>query len=93
MHPSPSLDEWALTTHDQIEQFIESIFPTQDPKKVAAVVAANRPPAEEHNLETKEAIFLILTILGVLGAVGGVMVGSPFPLYSHLETTYLLAST
>lgn len=72
----PRLTSCALTKNHQIEQFIESIFPTQDPKKIAAVVAANRPPPEEHQLEMKEAIFLVLTILGVLCAVGGLMVSS-----------------
>ncbi|KAK3322035.1 farnesyl-diphosphate farnesyl transferase [Apodospora peruviana] len=58
----------------KIEQFIESIFPTQDPKKITAAQAAQKA-GEEPTMDTKEAFFLILAVLGVLGLVGGLMVG------------------
>ncbi|KAM7191907.1 putative squalene synthase [Rhypophila sp. PSN 637] len=56
----------------KIEQFIETIFPTQDPKKPGV---QKQPTVEEPSMDTKEALFLILTILAVLGTVGGLMVG------------------
>ncbi|KAM7191133.1 putative squalene synthase [Naviculisporaceae sp. PSN 640] len=66
----------------KIEQFIETIFPTQDPKKIAV---QKQPTVEEPSMDTKEAIFLILTILAVLGSVGGLMV-CPFPFSESSES-------
>lgn len=58
----------------QIEQFIESIFPTQDIKKLEAEKNATRTPTP--SMETSEAVFLILAVLGVLLLIGGLMVCS-----------------
>ncbi|KAK3690145.1 farnesyl-diphosphate farnesyl transferase [Podospora appendiculata] len=56
----------------KIEQFIESIFPTQDPKKIAAGKAKENPDAQ---MDTGEAFLLIMAVLLVLGAMGALMVG------------------
>ncbi|KAK3320182.1 farnesyl-diphosphate farnesyl transferase [Cercophora scortea] len=56
----------------KIEQFIESIFPTQDPKKIAAGKAQQNPDAQ---MDTGEAFLLIMAVLLVLGAMGALMVG------------------
>ncbi|KAK3940021.1 isoprenoid synthase domain-containing protein [Diplogelasinospora grovesii] len=60
----------------KIEQFIESIFPTQDPKKIAAGVKNANPATKDPGMDTSEALFLILAVLVVLGLVGGLMVGT-----------------
>lgn len=49
------------------------------------IAVQKQPTVEEPSMDTKEAIFLILTILGVLGAVGGVMVCS-LPSSKHSES-------
>lgn len=53
---------------DQIEQFIETIFPTQDPKKAAA----GNPP--EAGMTASETFFLITAALTSLFLIGGMMV-------------------
>jgi len=69
----------------QIEQFIESIFPTQDPKKIAAekAGAAKNEPA----MNTTEAFMLILSALSTLVLIGLLMVRGPPPLYPMLRDT------
>ncbi|KAK3367499.1 isoprenoid synthase domain-containing protein [Podospora didyma] len=57
----------------KIEQFIESIFPTQDPKKIAAGITANQN--EEPTIATSEAILLVVACLSVLFLIGGGMIG------------------
>ncbi|KAK0610557.1 isoprenoid synthase domain-containing protein [Bombardia bombarda] len=59
----------------KIEQFIESIFPTQDPKKIAAGQVAATGPDKEPVMDTLEAFYLICSVLSVLFLIGGMMVG------------------
>jgi hypothetical protein len=55
----------------QIEQFIESIFPTQDPKKIAA---AKKSTPEAPGMDSWEAVFLVLSALSTLVLMGLLMV-------------------
>ncbi|OIW28081.1 farnesyl-diphosphate farnesyl transferase [Coniochaeta ligniaria NRRL 30616] len=55
----------------KIEQKIDTMYPRQDPKKIGA--AANAPQ-QEPGMDTKEAVFLMLAVVGVLLLVGGLMV-------------------
>ncbi|KXX79665.1 putative squalene synthase [Madurella mycetomatis] len=54
----------------KIEQFIESIFPTQDPKKIAA-----ERQVEEPQMETLEAFYLVLAAVSTLVLIGALMMG------------------
>ncbi|KAK4136276.1 farnesyl-diphosphate farnesyl transferase [Trichocladium antarcticum] len=56
----------------KIEQFIESIFPTQDPKKIAAAKLSS--PAEP-GMDSKEAVYLVLSTVSILALMGLFMVG------------------
>ncbi|KAG7284057.1 Delta(24)-sterol C-methyltransferase [Staphylotrichum longicolle] len=58
----------------KIEQFIESIFPTQDPKKIAAGAQAAATP-EGPGMDTGEAIMLVLSALATLVLIGLSMIG------------------
>ncbi len=55
----------------QIEQFIESIFPSQTNKQAHAV---QKPKVEEAHMDTFESLVLIGAVLVVLLSVGGLMV-------------------
>lgn len=59
----------------QIEQFIESIFPTQDPKKIALAQAQNSNQAAANTTDNGDTTFLVLSMIGVLFVMGGLMVG------------------
>lgn len=59
----------------QIEQFIESIFPTQDPKKIALTQVQNTNAESVNTMDTGETTFLVASVLGVLFVIGGLMVG------------------
>jgi len=67
----------------QIEQFIESIYPTQDPKKLA-LIAKNQTSEElakkkgEDAEAKKDMFFLLLAVLGTLLFISAMMVISPF---------------
>lgn len=61
----------------QIEQFIESIFPTQDPKKIAAGQAVANANNEMPGMDTGEAIMLVLSALSTLVLIGLLMVSPP----------------
>lgn len=56
----------------KIEQFIESIFPTQDPKKIQAEKMAS---VEGSGMDSMEAFFLVLSALSTLLLIGGLMIG------------------
>jgi farnesyl-diphosphate farnesyltransferase len=47
------------------------MYPTQDPKKIAA---AKQPRQEEPGMDTWEAFLLMFSVIAVLFAVGGLMV-------------------
>lgn len=73
----------------QIEQWIESIFPTQDIKKMSAEEQLKaRQRNEEQSVDTMEAMWLILAVLIVLSMVGGLMVCFG-PLPSHQIQVFL----
>ncbi|KAK3484656.1 isoprenoid synthase domain-containing protein [Neurospora hispaniola] len=59
----------------KIEQFIESIFPTQDPKKIALAQAQNSNQAAANTTDNGDTTFLVLSMIGVLFVMGGLMVG------------------
>ncbi|KAK4229214.1 isoprenoid synthase domain-containing protein [Podospora fimiseda] len=54
----------------KIEQFIESIFPTQDPKQIKAAKEAEVQPT----MDSLEAFYLICSAVSVLLLLGGAMV-------------------
>lgn len=56
----------------KIEQFIETLFPTQDPKKAALAAQTTR---SEDNGEFAEQMILVLAVVLVLAMTGGLMVG------------------
>jgi len=66
----------------KVEQFIESIFPSQKPEDIAARAAAEGQPApvvrektaEEQAAERKEMYILAAVVLGFLLLVAGIMV-------------------
>ncbi|ROW14249.1 hypothetical protein VPNG_04315 [Cytospora leucostoma] len=60
----------------KIEQFIESIFPTQDIKKLTAEEQAKaRAKEQEAATDRVEALYLTLAVVIVLVSIGAVMVG------------------
>lgn len=80
----------------KVEQFIESIFPTQKPEDVAASAAAEGRPApvvrektaEEQAAERKEMYILAAVVLGFLLLVAGIMVSTvSFVFYRPLLTS------
>lgn len=69
-------------SHSQIEQFIESIYPTQDPKALSVIhgadeldVDAQRKKAEDSQTSW-EVFYLLAAVVGTLMFVGGCMVCS-----------------
>jgi farnesyl-diphosphate farnesyltransferase len=66
-------------SHLQIEQFIESIYPTQDPKTMAIKYGAElgadaQKKKEEEAASSWEVFYLLAAVLGTLFFVGGCMV-------------------
>jgi farnesyl-diphosphate farnesyltransferase len=66
-----------------VEQFIESIYPTQDPKALALIHKGEISPADEkkkaeENEAKKDVFYLLLAVLGTLFVISGIMV-SPWP--------------
>jgi farnesyl-diphosphate farnesyltransferase len=64
----------------KIEQFIESIFPTQDPKKVEAAAK----PAEP-TMDTGEAFVLVASAMATLILIGLMMVGLAWFMGAHMD--------
>lgn len=63
----------------QIEQFIETIFPTQNIKEIAASEEQKKKMRREQGaMDSTETLFLVGTVLFVLFLVGGLMVGPRF---------------
>lgn len=56
----------------KIEQFIETLFPSQDPKKVALVQKAGQ--SGEEAADQWEGIVLVVSVLAILGLVSALMV-------------------
>lgn len=79
-----------MLTNDQVEQFIESIFPTQDPKALSllhkgeADAAAEKIQSEETEAK-KDVLYLLLAVLGTLTIISGLMVCTSFLLICHLS--------
>jgi len=55
----------------KIEQFIETIFPTQDPKKLAMANKVNLQPG----MDGLETFFLVASVMAILILMGSFMVG------------------
>jgi len=62
----------------QIEQFIESIFPTQDPKKIKAESAA-KAATENGGPDVIETFYLVLSVVSIMTLMGALMVRSSRP--------------
>lgn len=67
----------------KIEQFIESIYPSQDPK-VLALVHANKAPVVDENKSAEDAeakkdvFYLLLAVMGTLLLVSALMIGTAY---------------
>jgi farnesyl-diphosphate farnesyltransferase len=73
--PSDSLAYILKLTTLQIEQFIESIYPSQTPETAAEGRKVQRPAEpDQPSMSTSEAAFLLLAVVGILLIVGGLMV-------------------
>lgn len=69
----------------KIEQFIESLFPKQDPKKLAQ--EAKEKQTQEPGLTTSETAIMVAVVLGVLLTMAGVMVGIAWFLGAKFDNT------
>merc|ERR1711939_1155005 len=58
----------------KVEQFIESIFPTQDPKALSLIHKGEIAPSEAK----KDVFFLLLAVLGTLAVISGLMIGAAY---------------
>ncbi|KAL1851297.1 hypothetical protein VTK73DRAFT_9462 [Phialemonium thermophilum] len=73
----------------KIEQFIESIFPTQDPKTIAAGQAPNAGAQNDQpGMDSREAFTLVLAVIGVLLLMGGLMVGGAYLLGARFDMMF-----
>ncbi|KAH8816474.1 isoprenoid synthase domain-containing protein [Xylogone sp. PMI_703] len=64
----------------KVEQFIESIFPTQDPKALSVLQKGDMPEvdrkkAEEFAESKKDVMFLFIAVFGTLAVISAVMIG------------------
>ena len=62
-----------------MEQFIESVFPTQDPKALALIHKGEILPEEqkkkaEDGEAKRDVFFLLLAVMGTLFVISGIMV-------------------
>ncbi|KAK3346191.1 isoprenoid synthase domain-containing protein [Lasiosphaeria hispida] len=71
----------------KIEQFIESIFPTQDPKKIEAA-ALQEEAAAAGGMGFWETAALVGSALFVLLAIGGLMIGAAWFLGARFNHTF-----
>lgn len=63
----------------KIEQFIESIYPSQDPKALAAIQAMNsKQPLSKQSESKEDVIYLIMAVLGTLFVVSLLMIGAAY---------------
>ncbi|KAL2194118.1 farnesyl-diphosphate farnesyl transferase [Corynascus similis CBS 632.67] len=70
----------------KIEQFIESIFPTQDPKKIAATRAQNEE--EEPSMAGGEAVVLVLSAIATMFFIGLLMVGMAWFMGARMDKMF-----
>jgi farnesyl-diphosphate farnesyltransferase len=75
-------------THWQIEQFIESIFPSQDPQAIVRQQAGEPEPVDvEKTKEMEEAkwdvIYMIVAVCGTLFSRASWSVGSSLYLHGY----------
>ncbi|KAK4460020.1 isoprenoid synthase domain-containing protein [Cladorrhinum samala] len=70
----------------KIEQFIESIFPTQDPKKINAAKQAEEQQVA--GMDTMEAFFLICSVVSILVLLGGFMIGVAWFFGAKFDQTF-----
>lgn len=64
----------------KVEQFIESIYPTQDPKALALLHKGEISPADEkkkaeESEAKKDVFYLLLAVLGTLFVISAIMIG------------------
>ncbi|KAL1895687.1 bifunctional farnesyl-diphosphate farnesyltransferase/squalene synthase [Sporothrix stenoceras] len=69
----------------KIEQFIESIFPTQDIKKIQAEKKAAGTAGDEKALPLADGLVLVGAVIAMLVIVGGLMVGAAWFMGAHLD--------
>ncbi|CZT44658.1 probable squalene synthetase [Rhynchosporium secalis] len=67
----------------KVEQFIESIFPSQDPKALSLIhKGESEPVAAKTSAEAfeakKDVFFLLLAVLGTLFVISGLMIGAAY---------------
>ncbi|KAL7939699.1 farnesyl-diphosphate farnesyltransferase [Trichoderma chlorosporum] len=70
----------------KIEQFIETLFPKQDPKKLAQE-AKEKQKVQEPGLSAGETATMIAVVLGVLLTMTGLMVGIAWFLGARFDNT------
>ncbi|OBT62167.1 hypothetical protein VE03_08378 [Pseudogymnoascus sp. 23342-1-I1] len=73
----------------KIEQFIESIFPSQDPK--AATLAVTDPTAEEAAQKTEatqDVVYLMAAVLGTLFVISFLMIGGAYLAGARFDIAY-----
>ncbi|KAH6720913.1 isoprenoid synthase domain-containing protein [Leptodontidium sp. MPI-SDFR-AT-0119] len=66
-----------------VEQFIESIFPSQDPKALSLIHKGEIEPtaakkAADDSEAKKDVFFLLLAVLGTLAVISGLMIGAAY---------------
>ncbi|KAL2268205.1 hypothetical protein VTJ83DRAFT_3051 [Remersonia thermophila] len=66
----------------KIEQFIESIFPTQDPQKIAA---GRRHPGEQPGMDTMDAVVLVVSCVAVMLLLGATMIGLAWLMGANMD--------
>ncbi|EFX02204.1 squalene synthetase [Grosmannia clavigera kw1407] len=64
----------------KIEQFIESLYPTQDVKQIVP-----KPGPMEEQMRASDALLLVACTFGMLLVVGGVMIGSAWILGTNFD--------
>ncbi|KAK0102568.1 bifunctional farnesyl-diphosphate farnesyltransferase/squalene synthase [Cadophora gregata] len=67
----------------KVEQFIESIFPTQDPKALSLIHKGEIAPSDakraaEDSEAKKDVFFLLLAVMGTLAVISGLMIGAAY---------------
>ncbi|KAI9051918.1 hypothetical protein LZ554_004174 [Drepanopeziza brunnea f. sp. 'monogermtubi'] len=67
----------------KVEQFIETIFPSQDPKALSLVYKGETDPAVEkakaaESESRKDILYLMLAVLGTLALISGLMIGAAY---------------
>lgn len=65
----------STTNERQIEQFIETLFPKQDPKKLTLTQA--QAQNKEPTMDAGEAVVLFGVVIAALVCISGLMVRNP----------------